>query len=130
MFVSGALATSGIFVLPEGSRVADVILAAGGFVTGAEKDYINLAAQLTDGQQIDPPGTIITNHVNEARVNINTASISELNALPGIGLTTSQAIVDFRIRNGPFQFIQDIQIAPGIGFATYDCIKDYISTGP
>lgn len=130
VYVSGAVATPGVFILPDSSRVDDAILAAGGFVAGAEKDLINLAAPLADGQQIDVPGTISTNHINAGRVNINSASVSDLDALPGIGLTTAQAIVDFRIQNGPFQIIQDIQNVPGVGSATYNGIKDYITIGP
>ena len=130
MYVSGAVATPGVFTLPDGSRVDDAILASGGFVAGAVKDRINLAAPLADGQQIDVPELISTNHINAGRVNINTASVSELDALPGIGLTTAQAIVDFRIQNGPILFIQDIQNVPGVGSATFYGFKDYITIGP
>ena len=130
MYVSGAVATPGVFTLPDGSRVEDAILASGGFVAGAVKDRINLAAPLADGQQIDVPGLISTNHINAGRVNINTASVSELDALPGIGLTTAQAIVDFRIQNGPILFIQDIQNVPGVGSAIFYGFKDYITIGP
>ena len=130
VYVSGAVATPGVYTLPDGSRVDEAVRAAGGFVNGAEKDSINLAAPLTDGQQIDVPGIISSNHINAGRVNINTASVSELDALPGIGSTTAQAIIDYRNQNGPFQFIQDIQKVSGIGSATSDGIKDYITIGP
>jgi competence protein ComEA len=130
VYVSGAVATPGVFTLPDGSRVEDAILASGGFVAGAVKDRINLAAPLADGQQIDVPGLISTNHINAGRVNINTASVSELDALPGIGLTTAQAIVDFRIQNGPILFIQDIQNVPGVGSATFNGFKDYVTISP
>ena len=130
MYVSGAVATPGVFTLPDGSRVDDAILASGGFVAGAVKDRINLAAPLADGQQIDVPELISTNHINAGRVNINTASVSELDALPGIGLTTAQAIVDFRIQNGPILFNQDIQNVPGVGSAIFYGFKDYITIGP
>ena len=124
VYVSGAVVAPGVFTLPDGSRVNDTILASGGFVAGAEKDLINLAAPLADGQQIDVPKLTSTNHVNAGRVNINTAAVSELDALPGIGLTTTQAIVDFRIQNGPFLFIQDIQNVPAGGSETFNGIKD------
>jgi len=130
VYVSGAVATPGVFTLPDGSRVDDAILASGGFVAGAVKDRINLAAPLADGQQIDVPELISTNHINAGRVNINTASVSELDALPGIGLTTAQAIVDFRIQNGPILFNQDIQNVPGVGSAIFYGFKDYITIGP
>lgn len=130
VYVSGAVVAPGVFTFPEGSRVEAAINAAGGFAPGAEQEQINLAALLEDGQQVDVPGIINTSHVNAGRVNINTATVSELDALPGIGPTTAQAIVDYRIQHGPFQIIQDIQHVPGIGSATYDRIKDYITIEP
>jgi len=130
VYVSGAVATPGVYSLPDGSRVDVAIKAAGGFVPGAEPEHINLAALLEDGQQIDVPGIISTSHINAGRVNINIATVSELDALPGIGLTTAQAIVDYRLQHGSFQFIQDIQNVPGIGPATYERIKDYITVEP
>ena len=130
VYVSGAVATPGVYTLADGSRVNGAVRVAGGFVSGAEQERINLAALLKDGQQIDVPGIVNTSHVNAGRVDINTATVSELDALPGIGLTTAQTIVDYRIQNGPFQIIQDIQYVPGIGIATYDRIKDYITVEP
>jgi competence protein ComEA len=130
VYVSGAVATPGVYTLPAGSRVDAAVQAAGGFLPGAEQESINLAKPLEDGQQIDVPGIVDTSHVNAGRVNINTATATELDALPGIGPTTAQSIVDYRLQNGPFQAIQDIQNVPGIGPATYDGIKDYITLGP
>jgi competence protein ComEA len=130
VYVSGAVATPGVFTLPDGSRVEVAIQAAGGFAPGAEQEQINLAAMLEDGQQIDVPGVIDTSHVNAGRVNVNTATVSDLDALPGIGPTTAQTIVDYRLQHGPFQIIQDLQNVPGIGPATYDRIKDYITVEP
>jgi competence protein ComEA len=131
IYINGAVATPGLYTLPEGSRVDDALKAAGGSIPGAEMTNINLADQLKDGQQINIPGIVITNsHVNVGRVNINTATVEELNGLPGIGPTTAQAIVDYRLENGLFQVIQDIQKVAGVGPATYALIKDYISVGP
>lgn len=129
VYVSGAVATPGVYILPAGSRVDAAVQAAGGFLPGAEQESINLANLLEDGQQIDVPGIVDTSHVNAGRVNINTATAAELDTLPGIGPTTAQSIVDYRLQNGPFQAIQDIQNVPGIGPATYDGIKDYITLG-
>ncbi len=130
IYISGAVATPGVYTLPEGSRVDNAIQAAGGLLPGAEKDNINLAMLLTDGQQINVPGIVDTSHVNLGRVNINTATVTELDTLPGIGPTTAQSIVDYRLQHGNFQVIQDIQNVPGIGPATYALIKDYITVGP
>jgi competence protein ComEA len=130
VYVTGAIAHPGVYTLPDGSRLDAAVKAAGGFVPGAEQQNINLAMILKDGQQIDVPGIVDTSHVNAGRVNINTATVSDFDALPGIGPTTAQAIVDFRLQNGPFQTIQDIQNVPGVGPATFDGIKDYITVGP
>ena len=130
VYISGAVATPGVYTLPDGSRVEDAVKAAGGSVPGAELDNINLATQLKDGEQINIPGIVDTSHVNVGRVNINTATVEDLNTLPGIGPTTSQAIVDYRLQNGPFQVIQDIQNVPGVGPATYALIQDLIIVGP
>jgi competence protein ComEA len=130
IYINGAVATPGLYTLPEGSRVDDALKASGGSLPGAEMSNINLATLLTDGQQINIPGIVDTSHVNVGRVNINTATVEELNTLPGIGPTTAQAIVDYRLQNGPFQTIQDIQNVQGIGPATYALIQDYINVGP
>jgi competence protein ComEA len=129
VYVSGAVLSPGVYSLPDGSRVKDAVQAADGFAPGAEEDSINLAMELEDGQQIDVPGIISTNHLNIGRININTASVDELDSLPSIGSTTAQAIVDYRLEHGYFATIQDIQHVPGIGPATYEKIKDYITTG-
>ena len=130
VYISGAVATPGVYSLPEESRAEAAVLAAGGFLPGAEQDNINLAMTLVDGQQINVPGIVDTSHVNAGRVNINTATAAELNTLPGIGPTTAQSIVDYRLQHGLFQVIQDIQNVPGVGPATYAVIKDYITVGP
>jgi competence protein ComEA len=130
VYISGAVATPGVYSLPEGSRTDDVILLAGGFLPNAEQEGINLAALLQDGQQLDVPVRSAATHVSSGRININTATVEELNTLPGIGTTIAQNIFNYRLTNGPFQFIQDIQNVSGIGPATYDEIKDLIMVGP
>jgi competence protein ComEA len=130
VYVNGAVATPGVYTLPDGSRIDAAITAAGGFLPGAEQTNINLATLLTDGQQINVPGIVDTSHLNVGRVNINTATVEELNGLPGIGPTTAQAIVDYRQQHGPFQVIQDIQNVPGVGPATFENIKNFINVGP
>ena len=129
VYITGAVATPGVYTLPEGSRIDVAVQAAGGFLPGAEQSSINLAKALVDGQQIDVPGIVDTSHVNTGRVNINTATVTELETLPGIGPTAAQSIVDYRLENGPFQAVEDIQNVPGIGPATFNGIKDYITIG-
>jgi competence protein ComEA len=130
VYISGAVATPGVYSLPEGSRTDDVILLAGGFLPNAEQEGINLAALLQDGQQLDVPVRSAATHASSGRININTATVEELNTLPGIGTTIAQNIFNYRLKNGPFQFIQDIQNVSGVGPATYDEIKDLIMVGP
>jgi competence protein ComEA len=130
VYISGAVAAPGVYSLPEGSRVEAAIIAAGGLTSGADSESINQAALLEDGQQVTVSGNLDTSHINVGRVNINSATAVELDSLPGIGPTTAQAIVDYRLQYGPFSFTQDIQKVPGIGPATFDKIKDYITVGP
>jgi len=130
VYVSGAVATPGVYTLPEGSRVEAAVSAAGGMLPGAETNNINLAMLVVDGQQVNVPGIVDTSHVNAGRVNINTATLDELDNLPGIGPTAAQAILDYRLEHGPFQVIQEIQNVPGIGPATFAVIQNYISVGP
>jgi competence protein ComEA len=130
VYVSGAVTVPGVYTLPPDSRVEAAIEAAGGFLPGAEQENINLAQPLEDGQQVDVPGIVDTSHISGGRVNINMATAAELDALPSIGPTTAQSIVDYRLQHGNFQALQDIQNVPGIGPATYNEIKDYITLGP
>ena len=73
---------------------------------------------------------VVESCVNRVGVNINTATLDELDTLPGIGPTAAQAILDYRLQHGPFQVIQEIQNVPGIGPATFTDIQNYISVGP
>ena len=130
VYVTGAVASPGTYNFPEGSRIGDAIQAAGGFIVTAEQDRVNLAALLEDGMHIDVPGQGVPSHISAGRVDINTATAEELDALPGIGPTAAQSIIDYRLQNGPFKAIQDIQNVPGIGPATYARIKDLIMVSP
>ncbi|MCS7011533.1 MAG: ComEA family DNA-binding protein [Anaerolineales bacterium] len=131
VYVSGAVMQPGVYTLPAGSRIEAAIEAAGGFAPGAETSDVNLAAPVEDGQQIDIPGILMpTSVLTVGRVNINTATVAELDALPGIGPTIAQAIVDYRAEHGLFKSIQEIQQVPGIGPATFEKIRDYITVGP
>ncbi len=139
--VIGAVPRPGVYELPEGSRIQDAIQAAGGLLAQAEVSFINLAAPLEDGQQLDIPykdgapasdpfsdEPQATLDVNQSElIDINTASVEELDTLPGIGPTTAQKIIEYREVNGPFQDIEDIMNVSGIGPATFEEIKDLIT---
>ena len=129
--VTGAVVNPGIYDLPEGSRVADAIEAAGGFLPIADDENMNLAAILEDGARltIEKIGYYSVDAQSASRVNINTASLEELDTLPGIGPATAQAIIDYRRQFGEFQRADEITEVPGIGPATYERIKDQITTG-
>lgn len=130
VYVSGAVMSPGVYALPPDSRVQDAIEAAGGLMTDAAPEQINLAAPLSDGAQINVPHTATSGRTTGGRININTATAAELETLPGIGPTTAQKIVEYRLQYGPFRTIQDIQNVPGIGPATFAKIQDYITVGP
>jgi competence protein ComEA len=141
--VTGAVPRPGVYALAQGSRVQDAISAAGGFLADAEKGGINLARALEDGEQLDIPyaqgaspviGTenpVLTEPPSSAElININTASQSELETLPGIGPSTAQKIIQYREQNGPFVSTENIVNVPGIGPGTYERIKNLITVGP
>lgn len=131
VYITGAVATPGVYSLPEGSRIEDAVVAAGGFHEDADPQGVNLAARLSDGVQVFVPylsGKTPATPIVQ-RVNINTASMAELDTLPGVGPTLAQTIVDFRVQNGPFQTIEDLMNVPGIGPATFDRLKDMITVG-
>lgn len=148
--VIGAVPRPGLYEFAEGARVQDAIDAAGGLLSSANPNALNLAALLEDGQQLDIPygdgqapessgnsfelpqstdeaGGDSSDVSDEELVNINTASLEELDTLPGIGPTTAQKILDYREENGPFSVIEDIQNVSGIGPATFENIKDLIT---
>lgn len=139
--VMGAVPRPGVYEFPEGSRVRDAIDAAGGLLTDADVAAMNLAAPLEDGQQLDilfasgaggstpPPATPVTQVTPGAEdlININTATLAQLDSLPGIGPTTAQKIIDYIAANGPFARIEDIMNVSGIGPATFDKLKILIS---
>jgi competence protein ComEA len=140
VYITGAVPRPGVYALPQGARVQDAISAAGGFLAEAEKSQINLAALLEDGEKLDIPylegaSPVLTTPVpavvtsTTELIDINTASAAELEALPGIGPTTAQKIVEYREQNGPFVSTEDIINVSGIGPGTYERIKDLITVG-
>ncbi|MBI3159367.1 MAG: ComEA family DNA-binding protein [Chloroflexi bacterium] len=144
--VSGAVAAPDVYALPPGSRARDAIAAAGGLLPEARADDLNLAAPLSDGQKINvpfqptatPEGYVPPTPAGQATatlevtfpIDLNTATLEELMALPGIGPTRAQAILDYRAEHGPFTRIEQIMNVPGIGPGIFEDIRELITVGP
>jgi competence protein ComEA len=127
VFVSGAVVYPGVYEIPQGSRINDAIERAGGFLPIADVSGLNLAALVADGDQIDISVTSSLGIPDEKLIDINSATIEELDSLPGIGLTAAKNIVEFRSKNGNFQEIEEIQKVAGIGTITFEKIKNLIT---
>jgi competence protein ComEA len=132
--VSGAVANPNVYEVSEGIRLYELIELAGGCVEGADADAVNLADKIADGQKVYIPmvgedvtvaGNSGTSSTTE-KININTATESELTALPGIGASRARDIVSYRTKNGFFATIEDIKNVSGIKDAAFEKIKDYI----
>jgi len=140
VYVSGAVKHPDVYTLPARCIVKDAMLAAGGPAEDADLDRINLAAPLSDGMQIHfprkgeaapaPGGSGPGGAPASGPVNINTATLDQLDTLPGIGPSIGQSIIDYRTANGPFKTIEQIKDVKGIGDALFEKIKNSITVGP
>ncbi len=138
VYVSGAVDNPDVYTLPLNSIVKDAVVAAGGATDEADLDRINLASRLSDQMQVyvprkgeaAPPPSNGSTPAAAEMININTASVEELDKLSGIGPSLAKAIIDYRTTNGPFKKIEDINEVKGIGDALYAKIKDQITVGP
>lgn len=146
--VTGAVTRPGVVTLGAGSRVADAIKAVGGAAPDADTEKLNLARVLTDGEQIRVPrvGEVLPDPAPQpsgaassgagtapgkpgdggasGTVNINTASASELEKLPGIGPALAQRIVEYRDSHGPFASVDALTDVPGIGKAKLEALRE------
>jgi len=140
--VDGAVNQPGLYALPQNSRIQDAINLAGGLNAEADTSSINLASKLRDGEKIyvSRLGELNLNEVTNTRntsttgtigmIDINIATKSELESLPGIGPTKADEIIQYRDENGPFLSIEDIKKVPGIGDVTFDNIQNLITVTP
>lgn len=134
--VDGAVARPNVIELPEGSRVQDAIEACGGLAADADVSSINRASVLQDGQKVYVPKAGETLQVPGVSaggaaaagtlVNINFATVEELDGLPGVGEATAQAIVEDREANGAFASIEDLMRVSGIGEKKFEKLRDLI----
>lgn len=139
--VVGAVAAPGLYRLRGGSRVADAVTRAGGATADADTAAVNLAAPLADGMQVLIPrraadaagaaaagdGAASAGTVAQPRVSLNSATVEELDALPGVGLVTAQRIVDWRTANGGFRAVDDLDAVPGIGPTRVEQLRDLVT---
>ena len=141
VYVSGEVVKPGVYVLLATARVIDALQAAGGATNKADLVVVNLAAPLVDAAQVFIPRMGSTPRVTLPRphaginlpiaggsggaggsatfaagiVDINSATLSDLDALPGVGPSTAQAIIDYRVANGPYASVDDLLNVRGIG---------------
>lgn len=143
VYITGAVERPGVYQVPRGSRLVEVIAAAGGLREGANIAQINLAQKVEDGQRIDIPGSgefptpqlviggsglLVTPTIPPGGlVNINTADSALLQTVPGIGPTIASRIIAYREANGPFQKVDDLLKVSGIGPATLEKIRPYLT---
>ncbi len=147
VFVNGQVVSSAVYELPPGSIVEDVILLAGGFTDEANTAVVNLAQSLNDGDQVYVPAIgedvpdlpVVTSKSSAVSdenpsatnsgglININTATMEELDSLPGIGPSTAQKIIAHREEQGMFTSIEGIMDVSGIGEAKFGQIEALIT---
>jgi competence protein ComEA len=132
--ISGEVIAPGVYQLPVGARTEDALKAAGGATESGDIHRLNLAARLADGQQIvvpkrvSPMLTPAPDAVSPTpgRLNVNIASVAELDRLPGVGPVTAQRIVAYREQHGPFTGIDQLRHANLVNAATFEKIKELI----
>jgi competence protein ComEA len=132
--VVGLVARPGLVTLPAGARVADAVAAVGGLLPEADPASVNLAAVVSDGQQIAvgvpgaaPAGPAAAGTSGTGLVDLNTATVADLDALPGIGPVLAQRIVDHRDQQGRFTSVEQLDDVPGIGPATYAELAELVT---
>ena len=133
--ICGAVINPGVYQVPAGTRVYQALELAGGSSDDAYLSGINLADKLADGQKVYIPAegenaegilSIDSGGVQSVMININTASEAELMTLPGIGQSRAKDIINYRVKNGLFESINDIMKVSGIKEAAFEKIKDLI----
>ncbi|WP_155374963.1 ComEA family DNA-binding protein [Catellatospora vulcania] len=133
--VTGRVRKPGLVMLPAGARVADAVEAAGGVLPDTDLSAVNLARKVTDGEliAIGVPGVAAADGPaagtgpGAGPVNLNTATLAQLDALPGVGPVLAQRILDHRARHGDFRSVGDLRQVEGIGESKYAQLKDLVT---
>jgi competence protein ComEA len=135
--VAGAVAEPGVYELLPGARVRDAVVAAGGPTAEADWNALNLAAVVADasrvyvpvvGEEVPVEPSPETAAAGAGPIDVNRATVDQLDELPGIGPATATAIVTERERNGPFVDVDDLDRVPGIGPAKLEALRDLVTT--
>ena len=133
VYVCGSVEKPGVYALEKGSRIVAAIEAAGGFLSDAATESINLAAPLSDGMQIVVPDIeeavmlqVYDQREQDGQVNLNTASVKDLCSLQGIGEAKAEAIIAYREEIGAYTSIEQIKNVTGIGDNLFKQIKESI----
>lgn len=138
VYIIGEVSNPGVYEMEEGARIEDVVNAAGGFTDMAYDRSVNLAAKVSDEQQIiiynkdEADKGIVSSsqngdNINSAKININKATEGELTRLTGIGEAKAKNIVQYREENGNFTSVEQIKNVDGIGDKLFEDIKDDIT---
>ena len=133
--IIGEINSPGLYELGEGSRINDLILIAGGQTENANLNKVNLAYELSDGEQIYIPSIFDeeTEYNNKesssssGKININKASLEDFQTISGIGPSLAQKIITYRNSIGKFSSIEELKNVSGIGDKKYESIKDFVS---
>ncbi|HEX2912589.1 MAG TPA: ComEA family DNA-binding protein [Chloroflexia bacterium] len=145
VYITGAVLKPGVYQMQAGDRILDAVNVAGGFSPDADQQKLDQAQRVKDEMRIEVPrlpatisettgekGAVATTVAptvtpSDGRINVNTASVAELDKLPGIGQTLAQRIMEYRTNNGPFKDIEDLRKVSGITKSTIDKIKDLVT---
>jgi competence protein ComEA len=132
--VVGAVRRPGLYRLKDGSRVADAVIRAGGPTPKAQIELLNLAARIADGEQVVVPrrgvgGALAApgGAVATGPVHLNSATLEQLDALPGVGPVTAQKIVDYRQQHGAFGSVDELDAIAGIGPARLETLRGLVA---
>jgi competence protein ComEA len=137
--VAGAVRNAGVYRLRAGARVNDALARAGGATPRADLSQVNLAAKVEDGRQVLVPRRVATPPPVAAAptgtaapgqpavpVNLNTATLEQLDTLPGVGPATAQKILDYREQHGGFGSVDELGEVPGIGDVRLAALRDLV----
>jgi len=131
--IEGAVIKPGVYTLPFNSRLNDLLIACGGLSEEADRSWVeknlNKAATLSDGAKIYIPsqGEEVKGVKEGGVINLNSATLSELETLPGVGPSMGQKIINYREESGGFSSVEELMSVPGIGKKTFEELKDLVS---